>query len=193
VKVISSIEGDAPAVTAMECDIYSMFSKVDGCTRECLLFVTKGSNLESLPFFVLEENGIKYIATQLLTWDSPTEEPILNVSANEIIRDISKNGWATDEYRRAQWFSTVYISYEDNPERELAFTIVNSKGTTPIDSMYVKGVKISEATPMATSLLWRKAGDLVVINTPNGVRKARINKVENVPSILWRKLFFKKD
>ncbi len=67
--------------------------------------------------------------------------------------------------------STVKVKNEDN-NTFLTFTIVGSKEAQPLSN------KISNESPLGKSLLGKKIGDLVEVETPKGKFKYRIIEIE---------------
>ncbi|MEG2564542.1 MAG: transcription elongation factor GreA [Bacilli bacterium] len=68
--------------------------------------------------------------------------------------------------------STVAIKYMDDPDDEDEYKIVGSQEADPFAS------KISNESPIAKALLNKKVGDVVKVNSPNGVYEIEITEIK---------------
>ena len=66
--------------------------------------------------------------------------------------------------------NTVKIKYVDDGEED-EYQIVGSQEANPFES------KISNESPIAQALLGRKVGEVVDVNSPNGVYQVKITKI----------------
>ena len=66
--------------------------------------------------------------------------------------------------------NTVKIKYVDDGEED-EYQIVGSQEADPFES------KISNESPIAQALLGRKVGEVVDVNSPNGVYQVKITKI----------------
>ena len=67
--------------------------------------------------------------------------------------------------------NTVTIRYIDDDETD-EYQIVGSQEANPFES------KISNESPIAQALLNRKVGDIVDVNSPNGVYQVEITSIK---------------
>ncbi|MEG1495678.1 MAG: transcription elongation factor GreA [Bacilli bacterium] len=68
--------------------------------------------------------------------------------------------------------STVAIKYMDDPDDEDEYKIVGSQEADPFAS------KISNESPIAKALLNKKVGDVVKVDSPNGVYEIEITEIK---------------
>ena len=68
--------------------------------------------------------------------------------------------------------NTVKISYVDDEDDEDEYKIVGSQEADPFES------KISNESPIAKALLNKKVGDVVEVESPNGVYKIEITEIK---------------
>ncbi len=68
--------------------------------------------------------------------------------------------------------TTVKISYVDDPEDTDQYRIVGSQEADPFES------KISNESPIAQALMGHKVGDVVSVESPNGVYEVEIKEIK---------------
>ncbi len=68
--------------------------------------------------------------------------------------------------------TTVKISYVDDPEDTDQYRIVGSQEADPFES------KISNESPIAQALMGHKVGDIVSVESPNGVYEVEIKEIK---------------
>jgi len=68
--------------------------------------------------------------------------------------------------------TTVKISYVDDPEDTDQYRIVGSQEADPFES------KISNESPIAQALIGHKVGDIVSVESPNGVYEVEIKEIK---------------
>ncbi len=68
--------------------------------------------------------------------------------------------------------NTVKISYVDDPEEIDQYKIVGSQEADPFES------KISNESPIAQALMGHKVGDIVSVESPNGVYEIEIKEIK---------------
>ena len=102
-----------------------------------------------------------------------------NMDAEEALKHIKENWEVVENYEiiekketdKVGLGSTVEIKYVDDEETD-EYKIVGSQEADPFSS------KISNESPIAKAILNKKVGDIVEVESPNGVYKIEITGIK---------------